>query len=165
MTDTEITRIRVDDYEVGIVGLKTAIEKALSSCSGKVDTEICSELLESVSKQNYIPSSAREKYAEALFHEFRKMRGDSVDETQKNSLDIKIFGPGCYQCDTLEKTVMKILSELKCAASLEHITDIKEIARAGVFSTPALVINGKVVSRSLALSENKIRQLVKDYLK
>lgn len=58
MSETEVTRIRVDDYEVGIVGLNSAITDTLSSCSKKDDLDVAKLLLESLSKKKYIPSSA-----------------------------------------------------------------------------------------------------------
>jgi protein-disulfide isomerase len=41
---------------------------------------------------------------------------------------------------------MGVLSELNLAGDLEHVTDIKEIARYGVLGSPALIINGKVLA-------------------
>ncbi len=93
------------------------------------------------------------------------MRGDQVEEMDTGAIQIKILGPGCYQCDTLEKTVIKALSEMDCPASVEHITDIKKIASMGLFSTPALMINGKLVSSGSSLSERKIKDLIKQFVK
>lgn len=165
MTDTEVTRIRIEDYEVGIIGLKSAIETILSSSSNKDDTTVSDELLGCLARQNYIPASARQKYAEAFLREFKKMRGDTLDEIETDSLQIKILGPGCYQCDTLEKTVIKVLNEMKCPASVEHITDVKEICRMGVVSTPALMVDGKVVSKGASLPEKKIKDLINKFAK
>ena len=55
---------------------------------------------------------------------------------------------------------MNVLTEMRCPASVEHVTDINEIARIGVFATPALMINGTIVSKGLTLSEKKIRDLL-----
>ncbi len=165
LSDSEVTRIRVDDYEVGIVGLKSALTQALSSGSKKEDKDVAMELLETLSRKNYIPSSARQKYSEAFLLEFKRMRGDQVEEMDAGAIQIKILGPGCYQCDTLEKTVIKALSEMDCPASVEHITDIKKIASMGLFSTPALMINGKLVSSGSSLSERKIKDLIKQFVK
>ncbi len=160
-----MTRIRVDDYEVGIVGLKSAITEALSCGLKKEDKDVAMELLESLSRKNYIPLSARQKYSEAFLMEFKRMRGDKVDEIDTGAMQIKILGPGCYQCDTLEKTVIKVLSEMDCPASVEHIADIKKIAGMGLFSTPALMINGKIVTSGSSLSERKLKDLIKKFVK
>jgi small redox-active disulfide protein 2 len=61
-------------------------------------------------------------------------------------MEIKLLGAGCPRCEELKKRTLAALAELKIAASVEKVTDLKEIAAAGVMATPALVIDGKVVS-------------------
>ncbi|MGD9817297.1 MAG: thioredoxin family protein [Desulfomonilaceae bacterium] len=160
MSDNEVTRIRVDDFEVGIVGLKAALQKAMSSWAERDEDYIESELLKLLSKSNYIPYSSKKKYSKAFLREFKKLRGDDVKDARGDFIDIKVLGPGCHQCDTLTKKVMNVLSEMRCPASVEHVTDINEIAQRGVFATPALMINGAIVSKGLTLSEKKIRDLL-----
>jgi small redox-active disulfide protein 2 len=60
-------------------------------------------------------------------------------------MQIKVLGPGCLNCKTLEKSVLTALAELGVAASVEKVTDIKKIMEFRVLSTPGLVIDGKVV--------------------
>ena len=59
-------------------------------------------------------------------------------------MEIKILGPGCPRCGEVEKRVKLALSELKVAADVEKITDVKLMMSFGILSTPGLVINGKV---------------------
>ena len=59
---------------------------------------------------------------------------------------IKVLGSGCAKCATLEKNVKEALDELGQEMSIEHITDFTEIASYGIMSTPALVIDEKVVT-------------------
>jgi len=165
LTETEVSRIKVDDFEVGIVGLKTALNEVLSDRSDVDDASLEARLVEKLSKKNYIPSSARHKYGMAFLHEFKKLRGDKLEEETTSILDIKVLGPGCFQCNTLEKTVMKVLSQMCLPASVEHIKDIKQIASIGFFSTPALMINGKVVSAGSNISEKKLQDLINNLLK
>jgi small redox-active disulfide protein 2 len=61
-------------------------------------------------------------------------------------MDIKILGAGCPRCEELKKRTLNVLAELGIAAKVEKVTDIKEIAAFGVMATPALVVDGKVVS-------------------
>ena len=42
--------------------------------------------------------------------------------------------------------IMEVLTELKLPAGVDHVTDIKEIARYGIIGSPALLINGKAVA-------------------
>lgn len=60
-------------------------------------------------------------------------------------MEIKILGAGCPRCEELKKRTVAVLSELKIEARVEKVTDIKQIAAAGVMATPALAIDGKVV--------------------
>lgn len=57
---------------------------------------------------------------------------------------IKVLGPGCANCKKLEKNVQVAIKELDVDASIEKVTDFKEISKYGVMSTPALVIDEKV---------------------
>ncbi len=75
-------------------------------------------------------------------------------------LNIVILGPGCSQCEGLVQTVMRVLSETGVPASLEHVTDIKEIAQYGLVRTPALVINGKIATVGSTPSAKKIKDLL-----
>lgn len=58
---------------------------------------------------------------------------------------IKVLGPGCANCKTLERRTLEALDELKIQATVEKVQDFKEIASFGLMRTPGLVINGKVV--------------------
>jgi len=57
---------------------------------------------------------------------------------------IKVLGTGCAKCKTLEQLVSEVINEMAVEASIEKVTDFKEIAKAGIMMTPGLVINGKV---------------------
>lgn len=59
---------------------------------------------------------------------------------------IKILGPGCSNCKKLEEVVNKAVTATGVQASITKVTAQKEILSYDILSTPALVINGKVVS-------------------
>ena len=59
-------------------------------------------------------------------------------------MEIEILGPGCPKCGEVKKRVIDALAELKVAAHVEKITDIKKMMSYGILATPGLVINGKV---------------------
>ena len=61
-------------------------------------------------------------------------------------LQIKILGSGCPNCKKLEEETKKIAADLAIEAEFEKVTDYQKIMEYDVFSTPGLVINGKVVS-------------------
>ena len=59
-------------------------------------------------------------------------------------MEIKVLGPGCKKCHETEKIVKEAVAEAGVAAEVEYVTDLAEIARQGIFSTPAVVIDGTV---------------------
>ncbi|MBM4328423.1 MAG: thioredoxin family protein [Deltaproteobacteria bacterium] len=145
MSGSDYTRIRLGDGEVGIVGLAAAFDEAKETLADKADQEVGRALLERVKAQNYIPVSAQDRYSEALVREFRKFLGHSCEDGQDyRELSIKVLGPGCSQCDQLVARVIEFMAELELPASVEHITDLLEIASYGFVKPPALVINGRV---------------------
>ncbi len=73
-------------------------------------------------------------------------------------MEIKVLGPGCAKCSETEKLMQAVVAEAGVNATIEKISDFQQIATFGVFSTPAVVIDGqvkcvgKVPSRTEALS-------------
>ena len=74
---------------------------------------------------------------------------------------IKILGGGCPNCTILYNNVKSACRELKIDAEVIKVQDFAEIAKYGVMSTPALVINEKVVGIG-KLKYNKVRRLIQD---
>ncbi len=72
-------------------------------------------------------------------------------------MHIKVLGPGCKKCHETEKLVKEAVAEAGLDATIEYVTDIAEIAKHGVFSTPAVVIDGKVVSVGKVPSSSDIK--------
>jgi small redox-active disulfide protein 2 len=60
-------------------------------------------------------------------------------------MDIKVLGPGCANCRTLEARTTEALASLGLTVEIDKVTDYGEIASWGVMSTPALVIDDRVV--------------------
>jgi small redox-active disulfide protein 2 len=58
---------------------------------------------------------------------------------------VKVLGPGCTNCQKLEALAKKAVSELGLDAQIVKVTDYPEIMAYGVMSTPALVIDEKLV--------------------
>ena len=61
---------------------------------------------------------------------------------------------------TLEENVKQALRELGQEISIEHVTDFTEIASYGVMSTPALVLDGKVVSFGKVLTVEEVKKII-----
>lgn len=60
-------------------------------------------------------------------------------------MDIKVLGPGCRNCVTLERRTREALTTLDTEADIQKITDPAAIASYGILSTPGLVVDGEVV--------------------
>ena len=72
-------------------------------------------------------------------------------------MEIKVLGPGCANCTTLEKRTKDALTASGVSASVEKITDFAEIASYGIMSTPGLVIDDVVVVSGRVPSVDEIR--------
>jgi len=57
---------------------------------------------------------------------------------------IQVLGPGCARCNEVERLVKGVVTEYEVAATVEKVTDFAQMAALGVFSTPAVVIDGVV---------------------
>jgi len=165
VVDSEVTRIRIKNYQVGLVGLKKILADVAAEFAGQPD-EVCrEELLRRVSTRNYIPDRAREDYGRALVREFFAFLGRPIPAETAGDLRVTVLGPGCAVCDRLEQEVLVVLSELKLPADFEHVTDIKEIGRSGVLGTPALLINDRVVSVGRVPPHSAIRKWLEEAIK
>lgn len=59
-------------------------------------------------------------------------------------MKIQVLGPGCASCEKLAESAVAAAEELGLDYELEKITDLNAILAFGVFSTPALAVDGKV---------------------
>ena len=160
MAEDDITQISLGAFKVGITGLKAAIEE-LKPLLGRPAEEIAQALFEKLKPQNYIPASAAGDYRRAFLREFKKALGEPVAEDFAHPT-IKILGPGCSICQSLEQLVLAVLSELNLPADVEHVKDMKEIARFGVMSMPALIINGEVRSVGTPPSQDTLKKWLRE---
>jgi small redox-active disulfide protein 2 len=78
-----------------------------------------------------------------------------------NTIKIEILGTGCKKCQQLEANAKEAVATLDLTAEVSHITDPIEIAMRGVMATPAMTINGKVVSKGQVISPEQIQPLLK----
>jgi len=162
MGTDDIVQIRVGNSPVGIIGLYAVISNVAEEYGERPDREVTKELLNRLSKKNFIPEKAREAYEKAFLREFKKFLGKPFEDEAPEGLEIKVLGPGCVQCDGLERELMEVMVELNLTAELEHVRDIKEIGRYGVMGTPALVINGQVKCVGSVPPRSRLIKLLKE---
>ena len=75
-------------------------------------------------------------------------------------MEIKILGPGCPKCKTLDKITREVVEKNGINASVTKVEDIMEIMKYGVMSTPALVVDEKVVVKGRVPSSEEIKQFL-----
>lgn len=73
---------------------------------------------------------------------------------------VKVLGSGCAKCNQLEAAVREALEELGMNTDIEHVTDFTQIATYGVMTTPALVVDGKVLSYGKVLKKDEVIALL-----
>ena len=61
-------------------------------------------------------------------------------------MEIKVLGPGCPKCQATEKNVKEAVADSGLDVQVDKVTDLIEIAKYGVFGTPAVVVDGEVKS-------------------
>lgn len=61
-------------------------------------------------------------------------------------MEIKVYGPGCKKCKTTEEVVLEAVKEAGKDATVIKVSDIQEIAAAGIMSTPAVSVDGFIKS-------------------
>lgn len=59
--------------------------------------------------------------------------------------NVKVLGSGCAKCASTAELVKQVAAAKGIAIDLEKVEDMARIVGFGVLSTPALVIDGKVV--------------------
>jgi small redox-active disulfide protein 2 len=75
-------------------------------------------------------------------------------------MEIKVLGTGCAKCKSLEKLTNEVIAESKIEATVEKVEDIYKIMQFGVMSTPALVINQKVVLSGRLPSAAELKEIL-----
>ena len=76
-------------------------------------------------------------------------------------MHIKVMGPGCPKCLEAEKIVKSVVDESGVDATVEKISDFQEIAKHGVFSTPAVVIDGQIKCVGKVPSKKEVSEWLK----
>ncbi|MBN2139831.1 MAG: TM0996/MTH895 family glutaredoxin-like protein [Desulfovibrionaceae bacterium] len=57
---------------------------------------------------------------------------------------ITVMGPGCPKCKQAEDIVRRAVAESGSEARVKKLTDLQEMTGRGVFSTPAVAVDGEV---------------------
>ncbi len=74
---------------------------------------------------------------------------------------VKILGTGCGKCQQLVNVVQEVVAEHQLDVTVEKVEDIIEIMEFNVMTTPALVVDGVVVSKGSIPSKNAVLGFLK----
>ena len=76
-------------------------------------------------------------------------------------MNVKVLGGGCRKCETLLENTKEAIKNAGIEAEVEYITDFAVIGAYGIMSTPALIVDEKIVSMGKALKSSDIEKLLK----
>lgn len=80
------------------------------------------------------------------------------------NMEIKVLGTGCAKCKSLEKITREVVAQNNIEAGIQKVEDIFQIMKYGVMSTPALVINEKVVLSGRLPSSAELKEIITNNL-
>ena len=83
-----------------------------------------------------------------------------AESAKTEGASVKVLGSGCAKCNQLEADAKAALEQLGMNTTIDHVTDFSQIAAYGVMSTPALVIDGKVVSYGKVLKAEEVVKIL-----
>lgn len=83
-----------------------------------------------------------------------------VKSTKAEGASVKVLGSGCAKCNQLEAATKAALVQLGMDTTIDHVADFAEIAAYGVMTTPALVIDEKVVSYGKVLKVEEVMKIL-----
>ncbi len=75
-------------------------------------------------------------------------------------MTIKVLGPGCMNCKTLERRTREAVEQLSLDAIIQKVEDYQGMSLYGIMSTPGHVIDGKVVSQGRVPTVETIKELI-----
>ena len=75
-------------------------------------------------------------------------------------MKIEVLGNGCAKCKTLYEAALAAVKEKGIEAEVVKVEEIQKIMKYGVMSTPALVINGKVIFSGKTATAAEILRLL-----
>ncbi len=75
-------------------------------------------------------------------------------------MNVKVLGGGCSKCETLLANTKEAVAKVGVDAEVEYITDFAVIAGYGIMSTPALIVDEKIVSMGKVLKSSEIEKFL-----
>ena len=83
-----------------------------------------------------------------------------AEKAKTEGASVKVLGSGCAKCNQLEAATKAALEQLGMDTAIDHVSDFAQIATYGVMTTPALVVDGKVVSYGKVLKTDEVVKIL-----
>jgi small redox-active disulfide protein 2 len=75
-------------------------------------------------------------------------------------MEIKVCGPGCASCEKAQKVVEAALAAKGVNGTVVKVKDFQEMAKLGVFSTPAIIIEGQIKCTGRVPKQSEVEQWI-----
>ncbi len=76
-------------------------------------------------------------------------------------MEVEVYGPGCANCQNVEKNVKEAVRELGLDIEIKHVQDMDKILEAGIIATPGLAIDGEIKSMGRIPSVEEIKKWIR----
>ncbi len=88
----------------------------------------------------------------------------SGTQDEDRTIIVEVLGPGCHNCETVYQNVLKALdvARLLDRVHVKKISDLNYFMEKGVYVTPGLVIDGRVVFKGKLLDQEQILDMLKE---
>lgn len=77
-------------------------------------------------------------------------------------MKIQVCGPGCKRCTTTEQNVIDACAALNLAADVSHVFEVKEFMKLGVMTTPAVLVDGKIVVSGKIPTVEELKKIISE---
>lgn len=155
-----VSTVMIGGSAVGLVDLED-IFAAVRDAGLKESEELKDLILTKVKVKNYVPSRMEPVYREELFEEYLVFTGALPDRrSAAAAVEVRLYGAGCARCEKLDAMVTQILARHGLRVDYQYLTDLNAIARAGILSTPALVVAGTMILSGRVPSEKELESLI-----
>jgi small redox-active disulfide protein 2 len=75
-------------------------------------------------------------------------------------MKIEILGTGCTKCNMLYEAAKAAVADTGVEAEVTHVTELAEVMKRGVMTTPALMIDGRLRSAGRVLKPGEIAKML-----
>lgn len=99
-----------------------------------------------------------------LFGKKKAAQASAEELAREENAKVKILGGGCARCNDLEAATVAALHEMGADAPVGHVRDFVKIAAYGVMTTPALVVDNKVLASGRVLTKDEVKALLQKEL-